>query len=45
MRVYTFIENGNKNAASAVAAILLIVALLVIVFLDVLQRRLARRGD
>ena len=45
VRVYTFIENGNKNAASAVAAILLIVALLVIVFLDVLQRRLARRGD
>ena len=45
VRVYTFIENGDKNAASAVAAILLIVALLVIVFLDVLQRRLARRGD
>jgi sulfate transport system permease protein len=45
VRVYTFIENGDKNAASAVAAILLIVALLVIVFLDVIQRRLARRGD
>ena len=45
VRVYTFIENGNKDAASAVAAILLIIALLVIVFLDVLQRRLARRGD
>ena len=44
VRIYTFIENGNDDSASAVAAILLLVALLVIVFLDVLQRRLARRG-
>ncbi|SDS61315.1 sulfate transport system permease protein [Nocardioides scoriae] len=45
VRILTFIENGNKEAASAVAAILLLVALAVIVLLDVLQRRLARRGD
>ncbi len=45
VRVLTYIENGNKEAAAAVAAILLLVALLVIVILDVLQRRLARRGD
>lgn len=44
VRIYTFIENGNDDDAAAVAAILLVVALLVIVFLDVVQRRLARRG-
>jgi sulfate transport system permease protein len=45
VRVLTFIENGDKSAASAVAAILLLVALIVIVVLDVIQRRLARRGQ
>jgi len=45
VRVLTFIENGNREAASAVAAIMLLVALIVIVILDVIQRRLARRGD
>ena len=45
VRVLTFIENGNRGAASAVAAIMLLVALLVILLLDVIQRRLARRGD
>ena len=45
VRVLTYIENGSKESAAAVAAILLLVALLVIVALDVLQRRLARRGD
>ena len=44
-RVYAFIENGNRPAASAIAAILLVVALIVIVLLDVLQRRLARRDS
>jgi len=44
VRVLTYVENGNKEGAAAVAAILLLVALLVIVLLDVLQRRLARRG-
>lgn len=45
VRVLTFIENGNKASASAVAAILLIVALVVITGFDVIQRRLARHGD
>ena len=45
VRVLTFIENGNRGAASAVAAIMLLVALVVIIVLDVIQRRLARRGD
>jgi sulfate transport system permease protein len=45
VRVLTFIENGNREAASAVAAIMLVVALLVILVLDLIQRRLARRGD
>lgn len=45
VRVLTFIENGNPQAASAIAAILLLVALAVIVVLDLIQRRLARRGD
>ena len=45
VRVLTFIENGNRGAASAVAAIMLLVALAVILVLDIIQRRLARRGD
>ena len=45
VRILTFIENGNRAAASAVAAIMLLIALVVIVVLDVIQRRLARRGD
>ena len=45
VRVLTFIENGNRGAASAVAAIMLLVALVVILVLDIIQRRLARRGD
>ncbi|MCW2781930.1 MAG: Sulfate transport system permease protein [Marmoricola sp.] len=44
VRVLTYIENGDKAAAAAVASILLVVALVVIVLLDVIQRRLARRG-
>lgn len=44
VRVLTFIENGDKAGAASVAAILLVVALVVIVLLDVLQRRLTRRG-
>jgi sulfate transport system permease protein len=45
VRIYGFNQDGNRASASAIAAILLIVALLVIVGLDILQRRLARRGD
>jgi sulfate transport system permease protein len=44
VRILSYIENGNLAAASAVATILLVVALTVIVALDVLQRRMTRRG-
>ncbi len=44
VRVLTYIENGNQASAAAAATLMLIVALVVIVLLDVLQRRVARRG-
>jgi sulfate transport system permease protein len=44
VRVLTYIENGDTSSAAAVAALMLLVALAVIVGLDVLQRRVARRG-
>ena len=44
VRVLSYIENGNTAAAAAVATVLLVVALAVIVILDVVQRRVARRG-
>jgi sulfate transport system permease protein len=44
VRVLTYIENGNPAAASVVATVMLVVALVVIVALDVIQRRVARRG-
>ena len=44
MRLLSFLESGNLAAAAAVATIMLVVALLVIVALDVMQRRVARRG-
>ena len=44
VRVLSFIENGSTTSAAALASIMLVVALLVIVALDVLQRRVARRG-
>jgi sulfate transport system permease protein len=44
VRVLTYLENGNQAAAASVAAILLVVALMVIVGLDLIQRRVARRG-
>jgi sulfate transport system permease protein len=44
VRVLSYLENGDQASAASVAAILLVVALLVIVGLDVLQRRVARRG-
>ena len=43
-RTYSYIEGGDTAAAAAVAVVLLVVALLAIVALDVLQRRMARRG-
>jgi sulfate transport system permease protein len=44
VRVLSFIENGSTTSAAALASIMLVVALLVIVALDIMQRRVARRG-
>jgi sulfate transport system permease protein len=44
VRILTYIENGNLSAAAAVAAVLLVAALAVIVALEVIQRKVARRG-
>ena len=44
VRVLSFIEGGDRSSAAALATIMLGVALVVIVALDVLQRRMARRG-
>ncbi len=44
VRVLTFIENGNLQSAAALASIMLFIALVVIVALDIVQRRVSRRG-
>jgi sulfate transport system permease protein len=44
VRVLTFIENGNNASAAALASIMLGIALVVIVVLDIVQRRVARRA-
>jgi len=44
VRVLTFIENGNTQSAAALASVMLVVALVVIVGLDIVQRRVADRG-
>jgi sulfate transport system permease protein len=44
VRVLSFIEGGDRTSAAALATIMLGVALAVIVALDVIQRRMARRG-
>jgi len=44
VRVLSFIENGNTASAAALASVMLFVALVVIVALDILQRRVSRRG-
>jgi sulfate transport system permease protein len=44
VRLFSFLEGGNTESAAAVATIMLMVALLAIVTLDVVQRRMARRG-
>jgi sulfate transport system permease protein len=43
VRVLTFIENGSNTSAAALASVMLFVALVVIVALDIVQRRVARR--
>lgn len=44
VRVLSFIENGNAQSAAALASVMLLVALVVIVGLDIVQRRVANRG-
>jgi len=44
VRILSSIENDNLDGAAAVATILLVISLFVIVAVDVLQRRLVRRG-
>ncbi len=44
VRLFSFLEGGNTEAAAAVATIMLLIALIAIVTLDVIQRRVARRG-
>ena len=42
-RMTSMLENGNRAGAAALATVMLLVALLAIVTLDLIQRRLARR--
>jgi sulfate transport system permease protein len=44
IRVLAFVEGDNNAAAAAVATVMLVIALVVIILVDVLQRRVARRG-
>ncbi|MFI5626006.1 sulfate ABC transporter permease subunit CysT [Nocardioides sp. NPDC051685] len=44
VRILSAIENDNREGAAAIAAMLLVVSLLVIVVLDLVQRRMVRRG-
>jgi sulfate transport system permease protein len=44
VRILSSIENDNLPGAAAVATILLAISLAVIVAIDILQRRIARRG-
>ena len=44
VRLFSFLEGGNTEAAAAVATLMLLVALFAIVSLDVIQRRVARCG-
>jgi sulfate transport system permease protein len=44
VRILSSIENDNLPSAASVATVLLVISLIVIVLLDVIQRRVARRG-
>jgi sulfate transport system permease protein len=44
VRVLTYLEGGNTAGAAAVATVMLVVALLAILSLDLVQRRVSRRG-
>ncbi len=44
VRILSAIENDNPAGAAAIATLLLVISLAVIIALDVIQRRVARRG-
>src|SRR3546814_12654404 len=44
VRILSSVENDNLPGAAAVATVLLAISLVVIVALDAIQRRVARRG-
>ena len=44
VRMFTYIESGDSASAAAVATLMLLVSFAVIVALDIIQRRVARRG-
>ncbi len=44
VRILTYVENGDLAGAAAVATVLLVISVAVIVLLDLIQRRVARRG-
>jgi sulfate transport system permease protein len=44
VRILSSIENDNTAGGATVAAVLLVISLLVIIALDVIQRRVAQRG-
>lgn len=44
VRILSAIENDNPAAATSIAALLLVISLLVILVIDVIQRRVAARG-
>jgi len=44
VRILSAIENDNRAGAASIATLLLVISLLVIVVLDIVQRRVARRG-
>ncbi|SNT00502.1 sulfate transport system permease protein [Micrococcales bacterium KH10] len=44
VRIFSYIENDNVGAAASVALVLLVVALIAIVILDLISRKVARRG-
>lgn len=44
VRILSAIENDNPEGAAAIAAVLLVISLLVIVVLDVVQRKVGQRG-
>jgi sulfate/thiosulfate transport system permease protein len=44
VRILSSIENDNLTAAAAVATVLLVISLVVIVAIDLLQRKISKRG-